>query len=358
MNAKPRQLRPSSLAVRLPIASIRPNPNQPRRVLTGVEELAHSIRKTGLLEPIMVRRTNVADHYEIILGHRRWLACSAAGLTYIDAIIREAGDTEAFEIALVENLQRVDLSPIEEAEAYRTLQQLGITQAAIGSMVGKGQSYIAQKLRLLRLPLALQHFLLHRALSENHIRQLLRLRDVYTPDLQRSLGIPSLGPYAESHAVDVLICLKPEQKPSLGLSPPRPLPPVIVEACRLFLEYVSQHSGAVPQWEAAAFWWAGMAVSCQLSVAELTRHLDHWRERYEHALAWWAVFGGSGELPSAHTKDVSVWWGFYADLRHSGSLARPAQMEADESGARILLKRWEEQRERGFVLPSELQRPA
>ena len=162
--------------MKLSINRIDPNPKQPRRRFEDLGQLAASIREKGLLEPIMVR--SKGKRYEIIHGERRWRAVKMAGLTKIDAIVRKANDAEAFELALIENVQRQDLSPLEEAEAYKRLTELGMTQVAVGELVGKGQSYVAHKLRLLRIPPPIAFWMDKRGVTENHIRQALRLETI------------------------------------------------------------------------------------------------------------------------------------------------------------------------------------
>src|SRR5262245_42603086 len=134
----------------LPLDLIDPNPQQARRQFAAIDELAESFRRHGLLEPIVVRP--VARRYEIIAGERRWRAAKVAGWATIEAVVRQATPEQAYEWGLVENVQRESLSPIEEAEAYQRLQAEGRTQKKIGVLVGKTQSYVSHKLRLLTLP--------------------------------------------------------------------------------------------------------------------------------------------------------------------------------------------------------------
>ena len=136
---------------------IDPNPNQPRNHFSGIDELAKSIEEKGLLEPITVRPTG--DRYRIVMGERRWRAAKLVGLTEIEAQVKDVSDQEAYELALVENVQREDLTPIEEAKAFKRLQEQGYTQAQVAKIIGKGQSYIAHKLRLIKLPDFLTYYL-------------------------------------------------------------------------------------------------------------------------------------------------------------------------------------------------------
>jgi ParB family chromosome partitioning protein len=137
----------------LPIAFLRPNPEQPRRIFDpdAIEELAHSIRAKGMLQPILVRQTG-PEAFEIVAGERRWRAAQKAQLHEAPVIIRELTDDEAAEIALVENVQRVDLAPLEEARAYQRLVEVhGRTAEEIARAIGKSRSHVANTLRLLAL---------------------------------------------------------------------------------------------------------------------------------------------------------------------------------------------------------------
>jgi len=162
--------------VELAVDAIRRNPRQPRRVIDAgaLEELATSIKAVGVVQPIIVRE--VEDGYEIIAGERRWRAAQRAGFTVVPAIIRSASDVESLELALVENVVRQQLNPVDEAYALKVLlEDLGVTQENLAARVGKSRSAIANKIRLLELPGAIQEALSSGALSEGHGRALLGL---------------------------------------------------------------------------------------------------------------------------------------------------------------------------------------
>jgi ParB family chromosome partitioning protein len=160
--------------LQLAIEAVERNPGQPRKRFdeAGLEELAASIREHGVVEPILVRREGAK--YRIVAGERRWRAAQRAGLHEVPAILREASDREAFELALVENLQREDLNAIEEAEAFEVLAtDHGLTQEQIASRVGKERSTVANALRLLRLPHEVRDAVRGGQLDMGHARALL-----------------------------------------------------------------------------------------------------------------------------------------------------------------------------------------
>ena len=165
----------------LPIESLRPGRLQPRRTFsqTAIEELAQSMRERGVLQPILVRpEPEQAGRFEIIAGERRWRAAQAAGLHEIPAIVRALNDQEALEAALVENLQRQDLNPLEEAEGYRRLmEEFGHTQEELAGILGKSRSHLANMLRLLSLPEAVKALLEGGVLTAGHARALVGSAD-------------------------------------------------------------------------------------------------------------------------------------------------------------------------------------
>jgi ParB family chromosome partitioning protein len=167
---------PGRMLLSLPVEAIERNPNQPRKRFEEekLEELAASIREHGVVEPILVRREG--GKYRILAGERRWRAAQRAGLREVPAVLREASEREAFEIALIENLQREDLNAIEEAEAYEVLMtDHGLTQEAIAQRVGKERSTVANALRLLRLPAEVRDLVKDGQLDMGHARALLGL---------------------------------------------------------------------------------------------------------------------------------------------------------------------------------------
>jgi ParB family chromosome partitioning protein len=167
---------PGRSILSLPVEAVVRNPDQPRKRFdeAKLEELAASIRQHGIVEPILVRREG--GRYRILAGERRWRAAQRAGLKEVPALVREATDREAFELALVENLQRADLNAIEEAEAYEVLAaDHGLTQEEIATRVGKERSTVANALRLLKLPEEVRDAVRGGELDMGHARALLGL---------------------------------------------------------------------------------------------------------------------------------------------------------------------------------------
>jgi ParB family chromosome partitioning protein len=184
-----REEEPKEQARTLPLAAVRPNPQQPRRDFApeALEELAQSIREQGLLQPVLVRPVSGAGtvSHEIIAGERRWRAAKLAGLTEITVIVREVDDEQMFALALVENLQREDLNPMEEASGYQLLvERFGLSQETLAKKVGKSRPAVANSLRLLQLPEPMREDLAAGALTAGHARALLALTD---PELREAL---------------------------------------------------------------------------------------------------------------------------------------------------------------------------
>lgn len=170
--------RPAGQPFELDIDLLTPNPRQPRTFIedSRLDELAQSIRSNGIIQPVLVRR--VDGRYEIVAGERRWRAAQRAGLLKIPVVIRDVDDEHLLQVALIENIQRENLNPIEEALAYRRLaDDLQMSQEAIAVAVGKDRATIANYTRLLRLPAEVKNDLASQALSMGHARALLALPD-------------------------------------------------------------------------------------------------------------------------------------------------------------------------------------
>lgn len=204
----------------VPIDAIQPNPHQPRSVMdeTKLAELAASIREHGLIQPLIV--TEEKGQYTLIAGERRWRASRLAGLREVPVVVKEATPQAMLELAIIENVQRADLNALEEALAYRQLMdEFGLTQEEVAERVGKGRSTIANIVRLLELPEAIQQAVLDDVISGRHGRELLRLP---TPESQKAAlnQVKKLGLSVRQteRLVDSLLAeSKPKPKPKRKL---------------------------------------------------------------------------------------------------------------------------------------------
>lgn len=164
----------------LPIEMVVANPRNPRRTFgeNDLTDLAQSIREHGVVQPVIVRPGRMDGTFEIIAGERRWRAAQRAGVTQLPVLIREVDDRVALELAIVENVQRADLNPVEEAMGYQQLiDEHSYTQADLGQVIGKSRSHVANTLRLLKLPTVIQDMLTSGTLSAGHARTLVTAAD-------------------------------------------------------------------------------------------------------------------------------------------------------------------------------------
>ena len=171
----------------VPVNAVAPNPKQPRTNFDdeAIESLALSIREVGILQPIVVRKAGAG--YELIAGERRLRAAKRAGLATVPVVVRDTGDTDTLREALIENIHREDLGPIELAEAFRQLlEELGLKQEELAERIGLSRSHIANTIRLLQLPLDVQQLLTDGRIQAGHARALLQLGDA---EMQSSLGL-------------------------------------------------------------------------------------------------------------------------------------------------------------------------
>ena len=197
--------------------SIVPGPMQPRTHFdeASLQSLADSIRSHGIVQPLLVRRRG--DGYELIAGERRWRAARLAGITQVPVVVKEVPDESLLEIALIENIQRENLNPIEEALAYKKLiETVGLTQESLASRVGRDRSYITNYLRLLRLPDDLQQLVKEGRLSTGHARTLLALSHA---DLQRRLARQIIDHGLSVRATEQLVHKATEEKPKTSRGP-------------------------------------------------------------------------------------------------------------------------------------------
>lgn len=208
----------------IPIGLVKPNPDQPRMHFNKEElgELAASIKKDGLLQPILVRE--VADGYEIIAGERRWQACKLAGMDKVPVRIKEADDLKILELALIENLQRSDLNPIEEAYGYkRMMERGGRTQSEVAAAVSKGRSTVANALRLLDLPEEAQQLLYEEKITAGHARAIL---SIPTPEGRKKLTDKLKKEKLSVREAEAIARLLAGRNSSSSSSPRVVLPPV------------------------------------------------------------------------------------------------------------------------------------
>jgi len=198
----------------IPIDAIEPNPFQPREVIDreALEKLKESIRRSGLLQPVVVRRNG--QRYQIVAGERRWRAAKECSIDYIHVVVRDATDEQMLELALVENIQREDLNPIERARAYRQFgSQFGLTPEQIGERVGEDRSTVTNYIRLLELPEEIQRLVGGGGLSMGHARCLLGISNERRRlELARSAANDELSVRALEH-----IARQERQRPGVGV---------------------------------------------------------------------------------------------------------------------------------------------
>lgn len=179
----------------LPVEKIQPNPNNPRHRFAeeNLEELALSIREKGLLQPLVVRAIADSDRYQIVAGERRWRAAQLAQLHDLPVIVKQLSDSEALEIAIIENVQREDLNPVEEAEGFqRLMEEFRYTQEQLSKVIGKSRSHVANTLRLTNLPDKVKSYLVDGLLTAGHARALLTAPDaenLATMVVQKGLSV-------------------------------------------------------------------------------------------------------------------------------------------------------------------------
>ena len=176
---EPQAARPDPGLLMLDVDRIQPSQYQPRSDFAGLEGLVESIRENGLVQPVVVRQEG--ERYELIAGERRWRAAQLAGMMRIPAVVRKVGQDRVLELALVENIQRKDLNPIEEARAYDLLiGQMNLSQAEVAKRVGRERSSVANSLRLLKLPEQVQKMLQDGGLSSGHAKAIVAISDAAT----------------------------------------------------------------------------------------------------------------------------------------------------------------------------------
>ena len=191
----------------IPVAKIRPNPRQPRQVFDddALDELAHSLREVGFLQPVVVRRGTEAGTFELVMGERRWRAAQRAGLEQVPAIVREATDDTLLRDALLENLHREQLNPLEEGAAYaQLLDEFGATHEELAKRIGRSRSQVTNTIRLLNLPASVQRKVAAGVLAAGHARALLGLQD---PEVQERLANRVVAEGLSVRAVEELVAV-------------------------------------------------------------------------------------------------------------------------------------------------------
>jgi ParB family chromosome partitioning protein len=205
-------------------ALIDPNPRQPRQVFDeeALAELVHSIREFGLMQPIVVRAMPDGQRYQLVMGERRWRAAQAAGMTAIPTIVRETGEDNLLRDALLENIHRVQLNPLEEAAAYQQLlDEFGVTHDELAARIGRSRPLITNMIRLLRLPIPVQRRVAAGVLSAGHARALLSLEG--GPEAQETLAARIVAEGLSVRATEEAVTLANRSDPSQP-APPRRKP--------------------------------------------------------------------------------------------------------------------------------------
>lgn len=203
-------------------AAIEPNPRQPRQVFDeeALAELVHSIREFGLMQPIVVRAVEGTGRYQLVMGERRWRAAQAAGLATIPAIVRETADDNLLRDALLENIHRVQLNPLEEAAAYQQLlEEFGVTHDELAARIGRSRPLITNMIRLLRLPVAVQRRVAAGVLSAGHARALLSLNA--GSEAQEELAVRIVAEGLSVRATEEAVTLANRADPSAPNAPRR-----------------------------------------------------------------------------------------------------------------------------------------
>ncbi|MPY97713.1 MAG: ParB/RepB/Spo0J family partition protein [Actinophytocola sp.] len=204
----------------VPVASVTPNPKQPRQVFDeeALSELQHSIREFGLMQPIVVRQLE-GENYELVMGERRLRAAERAGLDKIPAIVRQTTDDAMLRDALLENIHRVQLNPLEEASAYQQLlEEFGVTHEELATRIGRSRPVITNTIRLLRLPFPVQRRVAAGVLSAGHARALLSLED---PESQEDLAGRIVSEGLSVRATEEAVTLAKREEPAKPKQQPR-----------------------------------------------------------------------------------------------------------------------------------------
>ncbi|HKX25350.1 MAG TPA: ParB/RepB/Spo0J family partition protein [Actinomycetota bacterium] len=213
--------------VEVPVQSVAPNPRQPRQAFgeEALEAMARSIQEVGVLQPIVVRRLD--SGYELVAGERRLRAAKLAGLATVPAIIRTTDDAESLREALIENIHRLDLSPLEQAAAFQELQDdLGVTQEELAQRLGHSRSHVANTIRLLHLPPEVQRLVADGSLTAGHARALLSLED---PEAQTTLAVRIAGEGLSVRQTEDLVRAYVAHPAARAEAAPKPVDPKLLQ---------------------------------------------------------------------------------------------------------------------------------
>ena len=330
--------RDTSTSTSVRLDTIDADPEQPRRNFDAAKlaELAASIDANGLVAPILLRRNG--DRFVIVHGERRYRAVQSLGWAEIPAVVRNIAAADVRWIQVAENLNRDDLSPIEEARTYAEFIAAGSTQAVVAERLGKTRTYVTQKLRLLSMPAPLILLVDSGALSEGHARQLLRIKSMYTE--AHTIGRPDDGieyakwaqPWAEpdgtalsgeSRSVltsHMLVQCRPVDWPA-GY-PFVPKKSISAEAAEALCRDIAAQGHAYPRWVLPAVYYAILTVEAKASVATTQKMVDQWHDLMLAAMANYLIH--AGEVVSRDTSrtnwQAKLRWGYQSDLRHAGLL--------------------------------------
>ena len=357
----------ASMSRDMPVALIDPDPAQPRKHFdhARIEELAASMSATGLAVPILVRP--VGDRFVIVHGERRWRAARLLGWDAIPAEVRDLTPGAAGWLSLVENVQRSDLTPIEEAAAFRVRLDAGMTQAELGRRIGKSQSYVAQKLRLLTLPPPVAGYLARGELSEGHGRELLRFRGFYGEAGPRARlpwsdeASSLISRVVTDPGPDVLVAwpwtaMRPlDCPPCWGWPHRKEKSPALIAGCRDMLTWLDAERGDVPAWTITAWWYATAAADRSLSVADLSRLVDNWRNLILSAVVWQTIEAPPEPPDPADRLRWLMYWHYLSDLRHAGYDVRNLPKSLVEAAAEWAGRHADDADEWPYLLPSPAQ---
>lgn len=322
------------------VGKIDPNPGQPREYFAGIEELAESIKVEGPLEPIMVRP--VGDRYQIVHGERRYRAARLAGMSELPAIVRDMDDATMFRLSLIENVQRSNLTPMEEARSFKRLADGGHTQTEIGRIVGKGQSYVSHKLRLLKAPPPLVYPLEVGKLTENHFRQVMRLKNIVGIDLPGDHVPKPPTPKDDLEAAAFFMVMRPFEK-VFGAEPCE----FVTASVSGWADYVAKHNP--PLWERIAWWFGTWVAHYEANVHETTLFAD-WLEdlllsgvvTYHSDMTDRVYEDEDGTEQKIEGPPMERWdawkWATYADMKHS-LLLEPLRDQASSGPVNDLVAR-------------------